>query len=42
MNYWRDFWWSMQVAFYMQCIDSTTFMNWREQGIAGVPNIAGC
>lgn len=42
MQYWRDYWYALGVAFYMTQCDSTTFMQWREHGIAGVPNIPGC
>lgn len=38
---WLDLLHAQRVAFYMTLIDSTTFMSWREQGIAGVPNITG-
>jgi hypothetical protein len=33
---------AQRVAYYYARIDATTFMQWREQGIAGVANIPGC
>jgi hypothetical protein len=42
LTFWLDLLHAQRVAFYMSLIDETTFMSWKEPGIAGVPNIPGC